>query len=67
MLGVAKLAWRAASHSARRSQARTHGSKRFWSCVTRSSPWLKRSAKLRRQVHLIGGGVTRCLSGALER
>jgi hypothetical protein len=26
----------------------TQGSSRFWSCVTRSSPWLKRSASVRR-------------------
>ena len=30
----------AACHSACRSLSRTQGSSRFWSCVTRSSPWL---------------------------
>ena len=45
MLGVAKLAARAASNSAARSDSSTQGSSRFWSWVTRNSPWLKRVDK----------------------
>ena len=44
MLGVAKPASRAACQSAGSSLARTHGRTRFWSCETRSSLALKRSA-----------------------
>jgi hypothetical protein len=44
MLGVAKPPALAACHSARSSASCTQGSSRFWSCVTRSSPRLKRSA-----------------------
>jgi hypothetical protein len=45
----------------------TQGSSRFWSCVTRSSPWLKRSASSAAAVHLVGGHVARRHAGALER
>ena len=41
--------------------------RRFCSCVTRSSPALKRSARSAAASICVGGGVARRLAGALER
>ena len=62
MLGLAKPASRAACHSAGRSPARTHGSTRFCSCVTRSSPRAEAVGEIGGELHLRIGHVARRLA-----